>query len=65
MTRLEEQAINIATEHKKKYIWLGVWEKNEKAVHFYEKHGFYEAGTHSFVTEEDVQTDYIMRKDLM
>ncbi len=62
---LMEQAINIATEHKKKYVWLGVWEKNEKAIHFYEKNGFYEIGTHSFVMGEDVQTDYIMRKDLM
>ena len=65
MTRLEEQAINIATERKKKYIWLGVWEKNEKAIHFYKKNGFYKIGSHSFVMGEDVQTDYIMRKDLM
>ena len=26
--------------------------------------GFYESGTHSFVVGDDVQTDYIMRKDL-
>lgn len=61
---LMEQAIAIATERKKKYVWLGVWEKNEKAIHFYKKNGFYEIGTHTFVMGEDVQTDYIMRKDL-
>ena len=61
---LMEQAIAIATEHKKKYAWLGVWEKNEKAIRFYKKNGFYEIGTHTFVMGEDVQTDYIMRKDL-
>ena len=58
------QAISIAIERKKKYSWLGVWEKNEKAIRFYKKNGFYEIGTHTFVMGEDVQTDYVMRKDL-
>ena len=61
---LMEQAITIATERKKEYAWLGVWEKNEKAIRFYKKNGFYEIGTHTFVMGEDVQTDYVMRKDL-
>ena len=61
---LMEQAISIARERKKDYAWLGVWEKNEKAIRFYKKNGFYENGTHSFVMGEDVQRDYIMRKDL-
>ena len=61
---LMEQAINIATERGKKYAWLGVWEKNEKAICFYKKNGFYEIGTHTFVMGEDVQSDYVMRKDL-
>ena len=61
---LIEQAISIATERHKKYAWLGVWEKNEKAIRFYKKNGFYEIGTHAFVMGEDVQTDYVMRKDL-
>ena len=61
---LMEQAIAIATERQKKYAWLGVWEKNEKAIRFYKKNGFYEIGTHTFVMGEDVQNDYVMRKDL-
>ena len=61
---LLEQAIKIAKERNKKYAWLGVWEKNEKAIRFYQKNGFYEIGTHKFVMGEDVQTDYVMRKDL-
>ena len=61
---LMEQAIRMAVERKKKYVWLGVWEKNEKAIRFYERNGFCQIGTHSFVMGEDVQTDYIMRKDL-
>ena len=61
---LMEQAIKIANERNKKYAWLGVWEKNEKAIRFYKKNGFYEIGTHKFVMGEDVQTDFVMRKDL-
>ena len=61
---LMEQAIAVAAERNKAYIWLGVWEENKKAIRFYKRNGFYEIGTHSFVMGEDVQTDYVMRKDL-
>ena len=61
---LLEHAISIAIEHGKKYIWLGVWEHNEKAKRFYQKNGFYRIGEHSFVVGDDVQIDYVMRKDL-
>ena len=61
---LMEKAIAITTERKKKYAWLGVWEKNEKAIRFYEKNGFYKIGTHTFVMGEDAQNDYVMKKDL-
>ena len=61
---LLEHTISIATEHGKKYIWLGVWEHNERAKHFYQKNGFYRIGAHSFVVGDDEQTDYVMRKDL-
>ena len=49
----------------KQEIWLGVWEKNEKALCFYKKQGFYKIGEHSFFMGDDEQTDYIMRKDLL
>ena len=61
---LLDYTISIASEHGKKYIWLGVWEHNERAKRFYEKNGFYRIGAHSFVVGDDVQTDYVMRKDL-
>ena len=61
---LMDRAIAMAVRQQKKYVWLGVWEKNEKALRFYRKNGFYEIGTHAFVMGEDVQTDYVMRKDL-
>ena len=61
---LMQKAVSIAVERHKKYIWLGVWEKNENTLRFYKKKGFYEIGTHTFVMGEDRQTDYILKKDL-
>jgi len=41
-------------------IWLGVWEKNPRAIEFYKKWGFNEIGTHVFNLGNDPQKDYIM-----
>ncbi|WP_421871159.1 GNAT family N-acetyltransferase [Marinoscillum sp.] len=43
-----------------KEIWLGVWEKNPKAIAFYKKMGFIEISTHVFQLGDDAQTDIIM-----
>jgi len=61
---LLNKAIDIANIRKKLYIWLGVWEKNDKALLFYKRNGFYFIDKHSFFMGEDEQTDFIMRKDL-
>lgn len=61
---LMEQALRIAVERGKSYAWLGLWEKNEKALRFYRKNGFRPVGTHSFFMGDDEQTDYIMRREL-
>ena len=61
---LMDKAISTARERDKEYIWLGVWEKNEKALVFYKKHGFHKIGEHSFVIGSDIQTDHLMRLDL-
>lgn len=63
-TYLMNEAIRIANERGKEYVWLGVWEKNEHALQFYEKHGFVKIGTHKFVFGNEEQLDYIMKKDL-
>ena len=62
---LMEKAIDVANEKNKAYVWLGVWEHNEKAKRFYKKEGFYKIGEHSFFMGVDEQTDYLMRKDLL
>lgn len=61
---LLKKANDIASIQKKSYIRLGVWEKNEKALLFYKRNGFYIIGKHSFFMGDDEQTDLIMRKNL-
>lgn len=40
--------------------WLGVWERNPRAIAFYRKAGFVEVGDHTFVLGSDAQRDIIM-----
>ena len=61
---LLEHAIYSAKQKQKKYIWLSVWKKNERALRFYEQNGFYRIGTHCFILGKDRQIDHNMRKDL-
>lgn len=61
---LMEQALSLARARRKAYVWLGVWEKNETALRFYQKHGFYRMGAHSFFMGDDEQHDLLLRRDL-
>ena len=56
--------IQIARQKKVTCIWLGVWEKNEKAIKFYRKNGFIEFDKHIFVLGSDRQTDILMKLEL-
>ena len=47
-----------------RHVWLGVWEKNPRAIAFYKKFGFAEAGEHVFVLGSDPQRDIILYKVL-
>jgi len=62
---LIDQAIEIAREQNKSSIWLGVWEKNDNAIRFYEKLGFVQTGAHSFYMGDEEQLDIIMTKKLI
>jgi ribosomal protein S18 acetylase RimI-like enzyme len=59
---LMQQGITIAKEKQKQVIWLGVWEKNKRAIDFYTRWGFEKFGEHEFVLGTDVQTDWLMKK---
>jgi diamine N-acetyltransferase len=45
-------------------LWLGVWERNERAQSFYRKCGFEKVGTQIFVVGSDPQTDHVMLRRL-
>lgn len=46
-------------------LWLGVWERNDRAQAFYRKFGFETVGSHVFVLGDDRQTDLIMLRTLV
>jgi GNAT superfamily N-acetyltransferase len=41
-------------------LWLGVWERNPRAIAFYKKLGFVEVGNHTFALGGDPQRDIVM-----
>jgi len=59
---LMQTCLQIAEEMHMKAVWLGVWEKNQRAIAFYEKWGFVKFGEHQFLLGTDLQTDYLMKK---
>ena len=59
---LMDTSIDTARNMGRKIVWLGVWEKNERALQFYSKAGFSKFGEHEFVLGNDVQTDWLMMK---
>jgi ribosomal protein S18 acetylase RimI-like enzyme len=44
-------------------VWLGVWERNQRALAFYRKWGFDVVGAHTFAVGDDPQRDLLMRRD--
>lgn len=62
--KLYEKALQIATQTKVAYIWLGVWEHNPKAMGFYQKNGFKVFDKHIFKLGDDLQTDFMMKKSM-
>jgi GNAT superfamily N-acetyltransferase len=61
---LMQNSLDIAAELKKKIVWLGVWEKNLRAIEFYNRWGFEVFGEWEFLLGDDVQRDFLMKKVL-
>ena len=61
---LYDKAVQVAKDNSAKYIWLGVWEENPRAISFYKKNGFIEFDKHIFKLGSDEQTDIMMKKEL-
>jgi ribosomal protein S18 acetylase RimI-like enzyme len=61
---LMQVSIDHAIQQNYKWLWLGVWEKNPRAIAFYEKWGFEKFGETDFFLGNDKQTDWLMKKQL-
>jgi ribosomal protein S18 acetylase RimI-like enzyme len=61
---LYDQAMLISRQKDVDYVWLGVWEKNRRAINFYTKNGFVEFDKHIFKLGNDEQTDIMMKKNI-
>ncbi|MBO9595699.1 MAG: GNAT family N-acetyltransferase [Niabella sp.] len=61
---LYDKALQVARDKGLEYLWLGVWEENQKAIRFYKKNGFAAFDKHIFKLGDEEQTDIMMKKVL-
>jgi GNAT superfamily N-acetyltransferase len=57
-------AVETARAAGARTLWLGVWERNERAIAFYRKSGFADVGTQTFVLGTDRQRDFVLAQTL-
>ena len=57
---LMQRALAEAAGRGKDAVWLGVWERNARAIRFYEQWDFHPAGKQPFLLGADLQTDLVM-----
>lgn len=58
-------ALKMAKSLTLKFLWLGVWQKNQTAISFYRKNGFSSFDIQIFKLGEDEQTDIMMKLDIV
>ena len=61
---LMDAVLSRAREKRADTLWLGVWEKNPRAIRFYEKCGFREVGDQKFLLGTDAQRDLVLARPL-
>jgi len=59
---LMRASLDAARSAGRRTIWLGVWERNARAISFYERWQFETVGEHVFRLGSDHQTDLIMAR---
>ena len=57
---LMEEAFRVTTELGGLHLWLGVWERNPRAIAFYGKCGFRDVGSQFYMVGPDKQTDRVL-----
>ncbi len=63
-TRLIQEAFGMARKEGFKYLWLGVWYQNLRAIQLYERMGFEIFGNYLFIMGSIVSNDYLMKMPL-
>lgn len=58
-------SVELARSRGADLLWLGVWEHNDRALAFYGRSGFREAGDHIFTIGQQVDRDLILVKELL
>jgi diamine N-acetyltransferase len=61
---LMSECLQYARDNNANWVWLGVWENNERAIAFYKRWGFEKFSDHVFMLGKDAQTDWLMKKSL-
>jgi ribosomal protein S18 acetylase RimI-like enzyme len=61
-SKLMQACLEEVTKKRFSTVWLGVWEKNKRAIHFYHKWGFQKVGEKDFLLGSDIQTDIVMQR---
>ncbi len=59
-----QRAIRCCRDSGARLLRLGVWEKNARAIRFYQKAGFVEIGEQIFLLGTDPQRDLVFQLDL-
>ena len=62
--RLMQTCVDEAASSGSDVIWLAVWERNPRAIAFYEKSGFRKVGAKTFLLGNDPQRDMVMARNL-
>lgn len=62
--KLMDYCLAFARKQKQDWIWLGVWERNDRALAFYKKWGFEKFAYHGFLLGTDLQNDFLLRKKI-
>ncbi len=60
--RLMSAVLDVVRQQGRRTLWLGVWEKNARAIAFYTRHGFVDVGSHTFWVGTDPQIDRLMTR---
>ncbi len=62
--QLMQECLTTANAAGGRILWLGVWQRNARAIAFYEKCGFAVVGQQHFLLGTDRQTDHVMMRSV-